>query len=101
MSFIKTLNTRIEARSNIVIIGFILLSTLIFLLVGNPISVLIWAGTINGFILPVGLALVLLASRKMSIMGDYSHPLILQAAGWFVVAVMTIFSVSTLVKLLS
>ena len=101
VSFIKTLNKRIEARSNIVIISFIFLSTIIFLLVGNPISVLIWAGTINGFILPVGLALVLLASRRKSIMGEYSHPLILQIVGWFVVAVMTVFSVSTLVKLLS
>ena len=54
-------------------------------------------GTINGFILPIGLALVLLASRRSQIVENYSHPLWLQIAGWIVVAVMTIFSVQTLV----
>ncbi len=101
VSFIKTLHTKIDERSNFVIVGFIVLSTLIFLLVGRPISVLIWAGTINGFILPVGLGLVLLASRKKSIVGDYSHPLLLQIAGWFVVAIMTVFSIVTMIDLLS
>lgn len=100
VSFIKTLNTKIENRSNLVIVGFIILSTIIFLLVGRPVSVLIWAGTINGFILPVGLGLVLLASRKRSIVGEYSHPLILQIAGWFVVAIMSVFSIVTLIDFL-
>lgn len=101
VSFVKTLNAEIEKRSNLVIVGFIVLSTLIFLLVGRPVSVLIWAGTINGFILPVGLAIVLLASRKTKIVGDYSHSLLLQIAGWFVVAIMTVFSVYTLIQFLS
>jgi Mn2+/Fe2+ NRAMP family transporter len=101
VSFIKTLNTKVEDRSNLVIVAFIILSTIIFLLVGRPISVLIWAGTINGFILPVGLGLVLLASRKRSIVGEYSHPLLLQLAGWFVVAIMAVFSVITLIDLTS
>lgn len=101
VSFIKTLNTKVEDRSNVVIVAFIILSTVIFLLVGRPISVLIWAGTINGFILPVGLGLVLLASRKPGIIGEYSHPLLLQLAGWFVVAIMAAFSIATLVDLLS
>ncbi|MGB7207957.1 MAG: NRAMP family divalent metal transporter [Pyrinomonadaceae bacterium] len=100
VSFIKTLNTKVEDRSNLVIVAFIIMSTLIFLLVGRPISVLIWAGTINGFILPVGLGLVLLASRKRSIVGEYSHPLLLQLTGWFVVAIMAVFSVITLIDLL-
>ena len=100
VSFIKTLNTKVEYRSNLVIVAFIILSTIIFLLVGRPISVLIWAGTINGFILPVGLGLVLLASRKRSIVGEYSHPLLLQLTGWFVVAIMSVFSVITLINLI-
>ncbi len=101
VSFIKTLNPKIDARSNPVIICFIALSTLIFLFVGNPVSVLIWAGTINGFILPIGLALVLLASGKKGIVGEYVHPLLLQLAGWLVVAVMTFFSVHTLIAFVS
>jgi Mn2+/Fe2+ NRAMP family transporter len=99
VSFIKTLSSKIESRSNLAIVSFILFSTVIFLLVGQPVKVLVWAGTINGFILPVGLAIVLLASRKRSIVGEYSHPLWLQIAGWLVVAVMAVFSVLTLMNL--
>jgi len=96
VSFIKTFSEKIETRSNLIIVAFIALSTIIFLAVGRPVTILVWAGTINGFILPVGLAIVLLASRKRSIVGEYHHPIWLQAAGWLVVAIMTVFSVLTL-----
>ena len=97
VSFLKTFHASIEKRNNLVIIAFIILSTAIFLLIGQaPVTILIWAGTINGFILPIGLALVLIASRKRKIVGDYVHPLWLQIAGWLVVAVMFGFSVLTL-----
>lgn len=96
VSFIKTFSEKIETRTNIVIVAFIAISTLIFLFIGNPVKVLVWAGTINGFILPIGLAIVLLASRKRSIVGEYRHPVWLQAAGWLVVLVMATFSVLTI-----
>ena len=96
VSFIKTFSEKIETRTNMTIVIFIAVSTLIFLFVGNPVKVLVWAGTINGFILPVGLAIVLLASRKRSIVGEYRHPIWLQAAGWLVVLVMATFSILTL-----
>ncbi|MEP6703719.1 MAG: NRAMP family divalent metal transporter [Acidobacteriota bacterium] len=97
VSFFKSFHEKLEHRSNQLIVAFIIFSTLIFLIVGRPVAVLVWAGTINGFILPIGLALVLIASRKSAIVRDYSHPLWLQMAGWVVVAVMTIFSVQTLI----
>jgi Mn2+/Fe2+ NRAMP family transporter len=96
VSFLKTLNTKVERSSKYVIIAFIAVSAAIFLIVGQPVKVLVWAGTLNGFILPVGLSIVLIASRKKSIMGDYRHPVWLQFAGWFVVLVMLGFSVSTI-----
>lgn len=96
VSFMKTLNKRIEANTNLTIVAFIILSTAIFLIVGRPVKILVWAGTLNGFILPVGLSLVLLASRKASIVGDYRHPLWLQIAGWCVVLIMAGFSIVTL-----
>ncbi len=96
VSFFKSFHEGIEKRSNHVIVGFIVFSTIIFLVIGRPIAVLIWAGTINGFILPIGLALILLASRKSEIVKSYRHPLWLQIAGWIVVAVMTVFSIQTL-----
>lgn len=97
VSFVKTFHEKLSSRANTLVVVFILVSTLIFLIVGRPITVLVWAGTINGFILPVGLAIVLIASRKASVVGEYRHPLWLQIAGWLVVAVMAVFSVQTIV----
>jgi Mn2+/Fe2+ NRAMP family transporter len=97
VSFFKTFHEKIETNSNYVIVAFIIFSTTVFLLIGNPVTVLVWAGTINGFILPVGLAIVLIASRNSKVVGDYVHPLVLQIAGWLVVAVMAFFSVRTLI----
>lgn len=99
VSFIKTLSSAVERRTNAVIVGFIVLSTAIFLSIGRPVSVLVWAGTINGFILPIGLALVLLASGNRTVVGEYRHPFWLKAAGWFVVLVMLAFSVQTVFQL--
>ena len=96
VSFLKTFNEKIEKHSKFVIVGFIAFSTLIFLFIGQPVKILVWAGTVNGFILPIGLALILLASRKLKIVGDYRHPLWLQIAGWLVVLIMLGFTVLTL-----
>lgn len=97
VSFFKSFHPQIEKRSNFVIIGFIVVSTLIFLVVGRPISILVWAGTINGFILPIGLAIVLIASRSSAVAKLYLNPPWLQIAGWIVVAVMAFFSVQTVI----
>jgi Mn2+/Fe2+ NRAMP family transporter len=99
VSFLKTFHAQITAKSNLVIIAFIILSTIIFLIIGQPpVTILVWAGTINGFILPIGLTLVLIASRKKKIVGDYRHPVWLQIAGWLVVLIMFGFSVWTLAE---
>lgn len=98
VSFIKTFNKNLEKHNNYLVIGFILFSTAFFLFNPKPVELLILAGTINGFILPVGLALILIASRKSKIVGDYKHPLWLQIAGWLVVLVMIVFSIQTILK---
>ncbi len=98
VSFLKTFHAHLERNDKYLTIAFIIFSTFVFLFVGQPIKVLVLAGTINGFILPIGLALVLLASRKTKIVGDYRHPLWLQISGWAVVLVMLGFSVQTVVS---
>jgi Mn2+/Fe2+ NRAMP family transporter len=95
VSFLKTFHKSLERNNNYVVIAFMLVSTAIFLLLGNPVKLLVFAGTVNGFILPIGLALILLASRKTSLLGDYKHPLWMQLAGWAVVLIMLGFSIST------
>lgn len=96
VSFFKTFHPKLEQRSNVLIIGFIVFSTVVFVLIGRPVQVLVWAGTINGFILPFGLALVLIASTRSKLMAEYIHPLWLQISGWLVVALMAYFSIRTI-----
>jgi Mn2+/Fe2+ NRAMP family transporter len=96
VSFWKTLNPVIAKNEKIVISLFIILSTLIFVDIGNPVKLLILAGAINGIILPVALAVILIAATKTSIMNQYKHPVWMRAVGWAVVATMTWMSVVTI-----
>lgn len=89
VSFWKTLVPRVGQNEKIVISLFIITSTIIFIVVGNPVQLLVFAGVVNGLILPIALAVILVASRKSSIVQQYRHPLALQIAGWIVVAVMS------------
>lgn len=97
VSFLKTFHSKLEKNNNYVVIAFMLVSTVIFFFVGEPVKLLVWAGTINGFILPVGLSLILLASRNRRLTGEYKHPLWMQIAGWCVVLIVLGFSISTMV----
>lgn len=98
VSFIKTFNKRIEDYNNLIIVGFIIFSTIVFYFIGRPVMVLLWAGTINGFILPFALGLILLASGRSNIVGDYKHPLWLKITGWLVVLAMSVLSIYTLLN---
>ena len=89
VSFWKTLVPAIKRNEKIVISIFIILSTAVFVAVGNPIKLLLLAGAVNGLILPVALAVILIAANKSSIVQQYKHPLVLQITGWLVVAAMT------------
>ena len=100
VSFFKTFAASIERRQNLVVVGFILISLAIFLFIGQPVSVLVWAGTINGFILPLGLAVVLIAPTRKAVIGEYEHSKLLWGAGWLVVLIMAFFSFRTLVNAL-
>ena len=68
---------------------FILVSTIIFLIRGNPVGLLVWAGAVNGLILPLALAVMLIAASRPSIINQYKHSITLQVIGWIVVAVMS------------
>ncbi len=94
ISFLKTLGTWTDRRPRLAFFFFIGFSTAVFLAVGRPVAVLVWAGTINGFILPFGLALMLISARRRP---EIAIPTWLQAAGWLVVLIMAGFSVYTIV----
>lgn len=73
-TFLKTLHKSLFNKANLMVIAFIVVSTVIFLFVGKPVSLLIIAGALNGLILPITLGTILIASKRKSIVGDYKHP---------------------------
>lgn len=89
VSFWKTLVPAVAKNEKIVISLFIIISTIIFVLQGNPVQLLVLAGAVNGLILPIALAVILFAATKRSIINDYKHPLFLQVIGWLVVIAMS------------
>lgn len=93
VSFARSSHPAIEKNFRLIIIGFIIFSTIIFLVVGEPVNVLITVGAINGLILPFALGIILSAARKKNIYKDYNHPKWLSVAGWIVVIVMTYMGV--------
>nr|WP_295929118.1 NRAMP family divalent metal transporter [uncultured Dyadobacter sp.] len=88
ISFLRSFHPLIEKHQSYITILFILISTFIFLLVGRPVKVLVFVGTLNGFVLPVALAILLVACRKQRLMGSYRHSPMLQIAGWAVVLIL-------------
>lgn len=98
VSFFKTLDPSIAKNQRIIISLFIIASTLIFIAAGNPVTLLIVAGGLNGLILPVALAVILIASKKTEIIGTYSHPLWLQIVGWIIVIVMVYMGVAGVIQ---
>ncbi|GAB3510160.1 NRAMP family divalent metal transporter [Emticicia fontis] len=89
VSFFRTFHPIFEKFYQHIIISFIVFSTIVFVLIGKPVKILVWVGTLNGFILPVGLAIILLASTKARLMGTYKHAVFLQLIGWIVVVAMS------------
>lgn len=98
VSFIRTFHHKIEKNYRYVIVGFIALSTLVFLLVGRPVKILVLVGALNGLILPLTLGVILVAAYRKNIVGDYKHPLWMTIFGGVVVVSMAIMGVYTLFK---
>lgn len=98
VSFIQTFSPVLNKNYRTVIIAFILFSTLIFVFVGKPVTVLILVGALNGLILPITLGTLLIAAYKKTIVGDYKHPLWMTAFGTAVVVVMLYMGGYTLIN---
>jgi Mn2+/Fe2+ NRAMP family transporter len=97
VSFVRTLRKSWEGKTSALIIGFIVISTGIFLSVGRPVAVLILVGALNGLILPVSLGAMLVASRRPALLNGYRHPLALTVAGAVVALAMAALGGYTLV----
>ena len=98
VSFLRTFHPSLERNHRYITVGFIALSTLVFIAIGKPVQILVFVGTVNGFILPIALSVMLIAARNKCLVGEYRHPLWLQLAGWLVVLIMSGMALQTLLK---
>ncbi|KML36960.1 divalent metal cation transporter [Cytobacillus firmus] len=98
VSFIRTLNPAIEKYHKWVIVGFIAVSTFVFVLIGKPVKILVLVGSLNGLILPIALGVMLIAAYKTKIVGDYKHPLWMTIFGVIIVIAMSYMGVYSLIN---
>lgn len=89
VSFWKTLLPFIKKNEKVVVSIFIITSALIFIIVGQPVKLLIMAGAVNGLLLPIALAVLLISVHQKSVFPKYKHSLFLQIIGWVVVALLS------------
>lgn len=102
VSFLKTFHPAIEENENKVIIAFIAVSTLIMLFIGQPATLLVLAGALNGLILPITLGICLIAAKKKNIVGkSYKHPVWLWVLGLIVVVISAYLGVTTFISNMS
>ena len=99
VSFLRSVSARIDRAPGRAIIAFVALSTVIFLAVGRPVTILVLVGAINGMILPVSLGAMLIAAHRPRIVGEYRHPWWLTAGGVIVAAAMAALGVRALVTI--
>lgn len=97
VSFLKTLNKTVAKYEKWFTVGFIVLSTLVMVVVGQPAQLLVLAGALNGLILPLTLGICLIASQKPEIMGKtYHHPTSLFVLGIIVVILSAYLGITSL-----
>ncbi|NBO58116.1 MAG: divalent metal cation transporter, partial [Chitinophagia bacterium] len=95
VSFLKSMHASINKRESLILTLFVLISLTVFIIVGQPVKILVAVGALNGFILPVALILIIVGSGNKKIVGAYLHPTWLKMFGWIVVAATIFLSVKS------
>ena len=98
VSFLTHKNTSALVKNGMTI-AFIVASTIVFVAVGKaPATLLIVAGAVNGLILPVGFAALLIVAtfRVKNMLGAYRYPLWLLVVGWLSWALTVYLGISSL-----
>jgi Mn2+/Fe2+ NRAMP family transporter len=97
VSFLETLSPLLSKHRKGLIVGFIVLSTAVFVSIGKPVKILIAAGALNGVILPLSLGVMVAAAYRRALVGNYKHPTWLAVSGVLVVILMSMMSVYSIV----
>lgn len=96
VSFIRTFSSFLDRNNRWLVIAFIVISTTVFVIVGQPVLILVLVGSLNGLILPIALGVMLVAAHKAKIVGDYKHPLWMTIFGIVIVIAMAWMGIYTL-----
>ncbi|MAD91658.1 MAG: hypothetical protein CMQ54_02885 [Gammaproteobacteria bacterium] len=96
ISLIKTLFPIVGRNEELCCVGFIILTSLGTVMLDMPILLLILAGLVNSIILPIVLGMMLLATRRKDIVGDYKHPTYLTLFGFIIVVSMAAASATNI-----
>ena len=87
VSFLRSTFKAVDKYNSYFIMLFIVISTIVFVFVGRPVTILVIVGSLNGLILPITLGVMLMAARNKKIVGDYEHPTWLLVFGILAVVV--------------
>ncbi len=102
VSFLRSIWKVADKYNSYTIMGFVVVSTVVYIAVGRPIAILVFVGTLNGIILPVILTSILAASRNKRIIGtDYHHPTWLIVFGVIAVLITTFAAAISLPNILA
>ncbi|MCC8256378.1 NRAMP family divalent metal transporter [Vibrio campbellii] len=94
ISLIKTLFPIVARNEKAWCVGFIIITSTGTVTMNMPILLLMLAGLVNSIIQPIVLGMVLVATRRKDIVGDYKHPAYLTLTGVAIVVVMAASSVT-------
>jgi Mn2+/Fe2+ NRAMP family transporter len=83
VSFVTSRTTSDRTRT-LLVVGFITVTTAVYLLIGTaPTTLLVFAGAFNGLLLPIGIAVLLwVATRRTDLLNGYRYPRWLLVIGW-------------------
>ncbi|WP_435198499.1 NRAMP family divalent metal transporter [Janibacter sp. GS2] len=76
VSFLATFSDWLSTHRNWVVVGFIIISSVIYVGIGQPpVTLLVLAGALNGLILPFGLGFIVwVALRRKDLLHGYRYP---------------------------
>ncbi len=100
VSFLKSYTFISDKKEKLLLSVFVLISLLVIVVIGKPVNMLIAVGALNGFVLPLALIVIIRASFKKEIVGNYIHPRWLQLFGIGVILATLIVSIKSVMGIL-
>lgn len=104
VTFVTSRTRTSERTRSLLVVGFILFTTAVYLLIGTaPVTLLVFAGAFNGLLLPVGIGVMLwVAWRRADLLNGYVYPrwlLGIGAVAWLVTLYLAVNSIGPVINL--